>query len=114
MSRSSTRSRGSRPLIACSRSRNREATVGERLSRFARRARVRLPPGAGALRSRLYAAKSVREERTAEDGSIELTVELPDIEILALARTAGVQILEAPPADTPCTPGDAYLESRTA
>ena len=90
------------------------SAIAERLSRFARRARVRLPAGAGALRSRLYAAKAVREELTADDGSIELTVELPDIEILALARTAGVQILEAPQADTPCTSTDAYLESRTA
>jgi hypothetical protein len=73
-----------------------------------------LPAGAGALRSRLYAAKAVREERTADDGSIELTVELPDAEILALARTAGVQILEAPQADIPCASGDPYLESRTA
>jgi len=90
------------------------SAIAERLSRFARRARVRLPPGAGALRSRLYAAKSVREERTAEDGSIELTVELPDVEILALARTAGVQILEAPQPDISCASRDAYLESRTA
>src|SRR5579863_991132 len=88
--------------------------IAERLSRFARRARIRLPAGAGALRSRLYAAKSVREERTADDGSIELTVELPDIEILALARTAGVQILEVPPADISCASRDRYLESRTA
>jgi GTP-binding protein HflX len=90
------------------------SAIAERLSRFARRARVRLPAGAGALRSRLYAAKSVREERTADDGSIELIVELPDVEISALAGTAGVQILEAPQADIPCTSGEAYLESRTA
>ena len=69
--------------------------IAERLSRLARSARVRLPPGAGALRSRLYAAKVVREERCAEDGSIELAVELPDEEVAALARTPGVEILEA-------------------
>jgi GTP-binding protein HflX len=90
------------------------SAVAQRLSRFARRARVRLPASAGALRSRLYAAKAVRAERAGEDGSIELTVELPEIEIRALAGTEGVQILEAPPADIPCGPGDAYLESRTA
>ena len=90
------------------------SAIAERLSRFARAVRVRLPANAGALRSRLYAAKSVREERTADDGSIELTVELPDVEILALARTAGVQILEAPQADIPCASQEAYLESRTA
>jgi len=86
--------------------------IAERLSRFARRARVRLPASAGALRSRLYAAKAVREERAADDGSIELAVELPDVEIHALARTEGVQILEQ--ADIPCASRDAYLESQTA
>jgi GTP-binding protein HflX len=90
------------------------SAIAERLSRFARRARVRLPAGAGALRSRLYAAKAVREERTAEDGSIELTVELPDVEIHALERIAGVRILEGPGADIPCASRDGYLESRTA
>ena len=68
--------------------------LAERLARCARAARVRLPPGAGALRSRLYAAKVVREERSAEDGSIELAVQLPDAEVMALARTPGVEILE--------------------
>jgi GTP-binding protein HflX len=90
------------------------SAVAQRLSRYARRARLRLPASAGALRSRLYAAKAVRAEQAGEDGSIELTVELPEIEIRALAGTAGVQILEAPPADTPCGPGEAYLESQTA
>ena len=45
------------------------------------------------------------------DGSIELAVELPDLELLTLARTAGVQILEVQGADTPCAPGLAYLQS---
>jgi GTPase len=90
------------------------SAIAQRLSRFARRARVRLPAGAGALRSRLYAAKAVREERTADDGSIELAVELPDAEIRSLERTAGVEILEAPAADIPCASADGYLESGTA
>ncbi len=68
--------------------------VAERLARSTRDARVRLPPGAGALRSRLYAAKVVRAERAGEDGSIELAVQMPDAEVLALARTPGVEILE--------------------
>src|SRR6202007_1319025 len=72
------------------------AATAERLTRFARPARLRLEASAGAARSRLYAAKAVREERVAEDGSIELGVELPDVELLVLARTAGVQIVEAP------------------
>jgi GTPase len=91
--------------------------VAERLTRFVRRARIRIPPGAGALRSRLYAAKAVRSEQSADDGSIELAVELPDVELLLLARTAGVHILEVEREPSPnvgrepCAPGTAYLQS---
>ncbi len=90
------------------------SAIAERLSRYARRARLRLPPGAGALRSRLYAAKAVREERTAEDGSIELAVELPDAEIAALERTEGVQVLEGRNPDKSCAPAGRYLQSAAA
>jgi GTP-binding protein HflX len=90
------------------------SAIAERLSRYARRARLRLPAGAGALRSRLYAAKAVREERTAEDGSIELAVELPDAEIAALGRIEGVQVLEARDPDNSCAPGGRYLQSAAA
>lgn len=85
--------------------------LAERLARGARRARLRVPPQAGALRSRLYAAQAVRAENTAEDGSMELAVELPDIELLELARTAGVQILEVQGANMPCAPDIPYLQS---
>jgi GTP-binding protein HflX len=85
--------------------------VAERLSRFARRARIRVPASAGALRSRLYAAKAVRGEHTEDDGAIELDVELPDVELLSLARICGVQILEVSGSNTPCAPGTAYLQS---
>jgi GTPase len=85
--------------------------VVERLARFARRARLRMPAAAGALRSRLYAAQAVRAERADADGSIELAVELPDVELLQLARTAGVQILEVQAAHGACAPGTAYLQS---
>lgn len=85
--------------------------IAERISRFARQGRLRMPAAAGALRSRLYAAKAVREEHTTEDGSIELVVELPDTELLLLARTPGVQILEVRGPDMPCASGDAYLQS---
>ena len=71
-----------------------------RASRAARA--VRVPASAGALRSRLYAAQAVRAEQSADDGSIELAVELPDVELLELARTAGVQILEVQGPDMPC------------
>jgi len=90
------------------------SAVAERLARFARRARLRVPSSAGALRSRLYAAQAVRGETSAPDGSIELAVELPDLELLALARTTGVQILEVQGADTPCAPQDLYLQSTAA
>jgi GTPase len=85
--------------------------VSERLARFARRARVRMPASAGALRSRLYAAHVVRAETSGDDGSMELSVELPDLELLTLARTAGVQILEVTGSGAPCAPGELYLQS---
>ena len=90
------------------------AVLSERLARFARRARVKVPASAGALRSRLYAAQAVREESAGVDGSIELAVELPDLELLELARTAGVQILEVQGGAAPCAPGSAYLQSGAA
>jgi len=70
-----------------------------------------MPAAAGALRSRLYAAKAVRGERTTEEGALELEVELPDVELLSLARTPGVQILEVRGAPPPCEPESAYLQS---
>ena len=85
--------------------------VAERLARYARRARLKVPASAGALRSRLYAAHAVRAESADSDGSIELAVELPDLELLALARTAGVQILEVQGAGAPCAPANTYLQS---
>ncbi|HEX4387829.1 MAG TPA: ribosome rescue GTPase HflX [Steroidobacteraceae bacterium] len=85
--------------------------VAERLARHARRARLRVPPSAGALRSRLYAARAVRAESTTSDGSIELAVELPDLELLTLARTPGVQILEVQNEGAPCAPEGHYLQS---
>jgi len=88
--------------------------VAERLARFARRALLKVPASAGALRSRLYAARAVRAESAADDGSIELAVELPDLELLALARTAGVQILEVQGAGAPCAPANTYLQSIAA
>jgi GTPase len=88
--------------------------IAERLARFARRARVKVPASAGALRSRLYAAQAVRGESSGLDGSIELAVELPDPQLLELARTAGVQILEVQGGEAPCAPGNGYLQSIAA
>ncbi len=88
-----------------------QTVIAERLARLARRARVRVPASAGALRSRLYAAGAVRSERVGEDGSLDMSVELPDVELLALARTPGVEVVEVPEPDMPCAPGEAYLQS---
>ena len=88
-----------------------QTAMAERLARLARHARVRVPASAGALRSRLYAAGAVRSERASDDGSLDLSVELPDVELVALARTPGVEILEVPEPDMPCATGEAYLQS---
>jgi GTPase len=88
-----------------------EAAIAERLSRVARRAHVRMPANAGALRSRLYAAGAVRSEQSAEDGSLDLRVELPDVELVALARTPGVEIVEVLEPDMPCATPEGYLQS---
>jgi GTP-binding protein HflX len=88
-----------------------QQAVSERIARVARRARVRVPASAGALRARLYSAGAVRAENAFEDGSLDLTVELPDVELLALARTPGVQIIETPSAAMACAPEEAYLQS---
>jgi GTP-binding protein HflX len=88
-----------------------QRAIAERLIRAARRARVRLPASAGALRSQLYRAATVRGECALDDGSLELIVELPDVELLALARTAGVQIIELQEVEMPCEPAEAYLQS---
>jgi GTP-binding protein HflX len=88
-----------------------EEAIAERLSRTARSARLRLPAAAGALRSQLYARGAVRSEQASDEGDILLTVELPDVELLALAGTAGVQVLELDQTDTSCLTGEAYLQS---
>ena len=90
------------------------SAVAERLARFARRARLRVPASAGALRSRLYAAQAVRGETSAPDGSIELAVELPDLELLTLARTDGVQILEVQGTQTCLVPRRSSTYNRRA
>src|SRR5471032_945495 len=88
-----------------------EKAITERLARATRRARLRIPASGGALRSRLYAARVVREEHSLEDGSIELTVELPMLELLALARTAAVRIIELADDELPCVPAEGFLQS---
>jgi GTPase len=88
-----------------------QQVIAERISRTTKRACLRVPASAGALRSRLYSAGAVRSESALEDGSLDLMVELPDVELLALARTPGVRILETPAAAMACAPEEAYLQS---
>jgi GTPase len=86
------------------------SAIAERLARFARAARVRLPPSAGAVRARLFAAGAVRGEHAGDDGSIELDVTLPDTELLVLARTPGVAILSVDSGAATCAPPGGYLQ----
>jgi GTPase len=88
-----------------------EKAITERLARATRRARIRIPASGGALRSRLYAARVVRDEHSLEDGSIELTVELPMLELLALARSTAVRILEIADDELACVPAEGFLQS---
>ena len=88
-----------------------QQAISERIACVARRVRLRLPASAGALRAKLYSAGAVRAESALEDGSLDLTVELPDVELVALARTPGVHIIETPSAAMACAPEEAYLQS---
>jgi len=55
---------------------------------------LHLPPGGGALRARLYAAHVVRDERSLEDGALELLVDLPSPDLITWAAMPGVRLLE--------------------
>ena len=89
------------------------AAIAERLDLCAQRAWLQLVPGAGALRARLFAAGAVREERTGEDGTMQLLVELPAKPLDELARTPGVRLM-AGAADAACALAVPYLESTAA
>ena len=92
----------------------REAIV-ERLGLNVQRRWLCLPASAGALRARLHAAGAVREERSLEDGSLELLLELPSAELESLQRQPGVRLIGEPPgARFSCEAGEAYLESDSA
>jgi GTP-binding protein HflX len=85
--------------------------ITERIARTVQVSRVRLPPGAGQLRSRLYARGVVKQEVTLEDGQIELVLEVPEVDLLELARAPGVAVLESGAA---CTGRPGYLQSARA
>jgi GTP-binding protein HflX len=91
--------------------------VVERLELHLRRAWLRLPLSGGALRARLHAAGVVREERSRDDGALELLVELPAAELLNWAAQPGVRVFEASApavAAAACAPKEPYLESVAA
>jgi GTP-binding protein HflX len=90
----------------------REAIV-ERLDLRVRRLWLHLPASAGAQRAQLYAAGVVRDERTLEEGELELLVELPAAEADQWAAQPGVRVLEAIPAalTATCAHAEPYLES---
>ncbi len=83
--------------------------ITERLRLGALRAWLRIPPGAGALRARLFARGAVREERSEEDGAMRLLVELPPAQLSELERDPLVALTRLPGA--PCAPAPPYLES---
>ena len=89
------------------------AAIGERLGLSVQRLWMHLPPAAGSLRARLYAADVVRDERALEDGAIEVLVELPAAELASWAAQPGVRLLEPQPLPAPaaCTAPEPYLES---
>jgi GTP-binding protein HflX len=85
--------------------------ITERISRTVYISRVRIPPAAGQLRSRLYARGVVKQEHVLEDGQIELLLELPNVDLLELARAPGVVVVDSGGAGAPCTAGPGYLQS---
>ncbi len=87
--------------------------IAERLSLGVQRLWLHLPPGAGALRARLYAGGVVRDERALDDGALELLVELPSSHLIEWASIPGVRLLEAQPVPgaAACAALEPYLES---
>jgi GTP-binding protein HflX len=85
--------------------------ITERIARTVHVSRVRIPPAAGQLRSRLYARGVVKQEQVLDDGHIELVLELPDVDLLELARAPGVVVVESGGVGAPCAPVQGYLQS---
>ena len=85
--------------------------ITERIFRTVQVARVRIPAAAGQLRARLYSRGVVRQELALDDGQLELVLELPNVDLLELARTPGVVVLESGGSGAPCTAGPGYLQS---
>jgi GTP-binding protein HflX len=87
--------------------------IAERLQLRVQRLWMHLPANSGAWRARLYAARVVRDERSLEDGAVELLVDLPAAELITWAALPGVQLLEPQPLPGELTRGsvEPYLGS---
>jgi GTP-binding protein HflX len=85
--------------------------ITERISRTVHLSRVRIPPSAGQLRSRLYARGVVKEEHVRDDGHLELLLEMPNVDLMELARAPGVVVIEAADPDAPFGIGPGFLDS---
>jgi len=68
---------------------------------------VRLPPGEGRARARLFAAGAVQSQRELEDGGIELEVSLRRHELERICREAGIEL---PPEHVPCADTERFIE----
>jgi GTP-binding protein HflX len=87
--------------------------IAERLQMQVQRSWLGLHADSGALRARLYAEGVVREERTLEDGALEILVELPAASLSAWTLLPGVRLLTPPPPVPACAGDEGYLESAT-
>jgi GTP-binding protein HflX len=87
--------------------------IAERLGLKGQRAWLTLAPGAGAVRARLLAGGVVVEERTLDDGRMQLLVQATAAALAALAREHGGALAPLA-ADSPCPPPTGFLESVAA
>jgi len=90
--------------------------VAERLTASPARPGSGSRASAGAVRSRLYAAKAVRDEHSRKTVPWDARGGAADVELLALARTPGVHVLEVQKGVSrhlPCASGTSYLQSRS-
>jgi GTPase len=84
--------------------------ITERIARTVHVSRVRIPPSAGQLRSRLYSRGVVKEEHVRDDGYLELVLELPNVDLMELARAPGVVVIEAAAPDASYGIGPGFVD----
>jgi GTP-binding protein HflX len=84
-----------------------QAALHSRLGRDLHRCFIRLPPGEGRARARLFEAGAVLAQRALKDGSIELEVSLRRHELERICREAGIEL---PPKDAPCADAERFIE----